>query len=47
MKQIDRPYVIVLNSLNPSDEETISLSKKLSEQYNVPVLPLNVETMSE
>lgn len=47
MKQIDRPYVIVLNSLNPSDEGTISLSKKLSEQYNVPVLPLNVETMSE
>ncbi len=47
MKEIDRPYVIVLNSMHPQDDETISLSKSLSEQYNVPVIPTNVEGMTE
>ena len=47
MKKIDRPFVIVLNSLHPEDLTTKELAKTLFKEYDVPVIPLNVEKMSE
>ncbi len=47
MKEIDRPFVVVLNSTMPQDEKTLSLVGELKEKYGVPVIPLNAEMMSE
>lgn len=37
LKEINKPFVILLNSSNPRNENTIELSKQLSEKYGVPV----------
>ena len=47
LKSIDRPFVIVLNSKTPTTEATTKIKEELMEKYNVPVIPLNVEEMSE
>ena len=41
LKALNKPFVIVLNSLDPSSEYTVELAKHLEEKYNVSVLPLN------
>ena len=47
LKEIGKPYIVLLNSAVPADEKTIKLSEELKEKYNVPVLPINVELMQE
>lgn len=41
-----KPYVVVLNTANPSDEKTISLCKKMSEEYLAPVIAVDVVNMN-
>ena len=47
LKEIGKPYIVLLNSANPSNSETIKLAEDLKEKYNVPVLPINAELMQE
>ena len=41
LKALNKPFVIVLNSAEPSSEYTAQLAEKLEEKYGVSVLPLN------
>ncbi|MFY9505367.1 MAG: hypothetical protein WAP98_00690, partial [Caldicoprobacterales bacterium] len=41
LKQIDKPFVMVLNSKYPYEENTVKLRDALEEKYNVPVLALD------
>lgn len=47
LKSIKKPFVVILNSLNPKDEKTQLLRNELEEKYDVPILPVNVEQMEE
>jgi stage IV sporulation protein A len=47
LKDIGKPFIVVLNTVHPTNSETIELSRSLSESYDVPVLPINVEVMNE
>ena len=47
LSDIGKPYIVVLNSAHPMMPETENLAEKLREAYGVPVMPLNVENMSE
>ena len=47
LKEIGKPFIVVLNSAHPTLPETERLAEKLSDDYNVPVLPLSVENMNE
>ena len=47
LKNIGKPYIVLLNSANPSSEATLNLTQELKNKYNVPVLPINVELMQE
>ena len=47
LKELGKPYIVVLNSANPSNNDTINLANELKEKYNVPVLPINIELMQE
>lgn len=47
LKEIGKPFIVVLNSTHPMLPETERLSEKLSESYGVPVLPISVENMTE
>ena len=44
---IGKPFIVILNTTHPTQTETKELSIKLQEEYQVPVLPINVEAMSE
>lgn len=37
LKEINKPFVIILNTTHPDNENTIALSKQLGEKYDVPV----------
>ncbi len=47
LKEIGKPYIVLLNTANPSSDEAINLTNDLKVKYNVPVLPINVEMMQE
>ncbi len=41
LKGINKPFIVLLNCMYPSSVEAIALSKELSENYGVPVKPIN------
>ncbi|MBQ8657984.1 MAG: stage IV sporulation protein A [Clostridia bacterium] len=45
LKEIDKPFVILLNCRQPEAQET--LRQTLEEKYDAPVVAVNVETMGE
>lgn len=47
LKEIGKPFIVILNSAHPTLPETERMAEKLKEDYNVPVLPLSIEGMSE
>ncbi len=47
LESIGKPYIVLLNSTHPMLPETDLLADKLKEEYKVPVLPINIETMQE
>ena len=41
LKQIDKPFIVLLNCMYPSSNEAVTLAEELSEKYGVPVKPIN------
>lgn len=41
LKSINKPFVILLNSVNPHSESTKALAQSLKEKYGIPVLPVS------
>lgn len=46
LKELNKPFVVVLNSIKPSDPETLKLKVQLEEKYSVPVLATDAANMS-
>ncbi len=47
LKTIGKPFIVLLNSTHPNLPDTEHLTKNMQDEYKVPVLPINIETMSE
>ena len=47
LKEIGKPFIVILNSTHPMLPETERLADKLKEEYGVSVLPINVLNMTE
>ncbi len=47
LKNLNKPFVIILNSTNPTSDDTVKLAYSLEEQYKAPVLPMNVAELQE
>jgi len=47
LKEVGKPFIMILNSVNPTENETETLRQKLVEEHDVPVLCMNVEMMNE
>ncbi len=47
LKEIGKPFIVLLNSLHPSLPETTRLADSLKDEYNVPVIPISIEAMNE
>src|SRR5690625_335684 len=47
LKEVGKPFIMVVNSVHPTDEETELLRQDLSEKYDIPVLAMSIESMTE
>ena len=47
LKSLKKPFVVILNTINPNSEETELLRAELEEKYEVPIVPVNVVDMEE
>ena len=47
LKEIGKPFIVILNSVHPTLPETEKIAEKLRDDYQVPVMPISVETMNE
>ena len=47
LKEIGKPFIVLLNSTHPMVAETERLAENLHEKYSVPVMPISIENMTE
>ncbi|WP_181348219.1 stage IV sporulation protein A [Thalassobacillus sp. CUG 92003] len=47
MKEVGKPFIMVINSVKPHQQDTELLRQQLSEKYDIPVLALSIESMRE
>ncbi len=47
LKEIGKPFIVLLNSTHPTLPETERLAESIHEKHNVPVLPINIDSMTE
>ena len=43
LKELDKPFIILLNSVNPEADSTVRLKNELEEKHGVPVVCVNCE----
>lgn len=46
LRELNKPFIILLNSNDPDSEYTKELAKKLSDKYNTSVMPINCEYLT-
>ncbi|MGE5380563.1 MAG: stage IV sporulation protein A [Methylocystaceae bacterium] len=46
LKELDKPFVIVLNSTRPYAVETVELAEGMNKTFNVPVIPVDAANMT-
>lgn len=46
-KDINRPFMIIMNTINPGSSEVIELCEELSEKYDVPVVPVDCAELTQ
>ncbi len=47
LKEIGKPFIVLLNSTHPMVAETERMAENLHEKYDVPVMPISIENMTE
>ena len=47
LKSINKPFVVILNSVHPESEETRALASELADKYDASVIPLDVASMNQ
>ena len=47
LKELNKPFIVLMNTTRPNNPETLSIVEELKDKYNVPVLPINIESMNE
>ena len=47
LKNINKPFIVIMNSTHPGSAETLNLVNALKEKYNIPVMPMSVIDMKE
>lgn len=47
LKEIGKPFIVVVNSKNPENPDTIQIANSIKEKHNVPTLIIDVDKMNE
>lgn len=45
LKELNKPFIILMNCQNPTDEYSLSLASQMAEKYQTPVMPVNCENL--
>ena len=46
LKAINKPFIVLVNSVHPMTPDTIKIVDSIKEEHNVPVLAMNIENMN-
>ena len=47
LSSINKPFIIILNCLDPASEDSVKLAEEMSEKYSTPVIPVNCLDLDE
>lgn len=47
LREINKPFVVILNCMYPHSKSSLALAEKLEEKYSVPVIPVNCVNLTE
>ena len=47
LKEIGKPFIVILNSIHPTNTDTVRIAREIEDSYDVPVLPISAEKMNE
>ena len=47
LKELNKPFIVLLNSMLPNNEETLNLANELSNRYGVSVIPTDCSKLNE
>lgn len=47
LKEVGKPFIMVINSVRPSSQDTELLRQELVENHDIPVLSMSIESMTE
>lgn len=47
LKEVGKPFVLIINSTRPRSEETLHLRNELAAKYDIPVMTMSVASMGE
>jgi len=47
LKTLGKPFIVILNTVHPTNTQTVRLASEIESNYDVPVLPISIETMNE
>ena len=47
LKNIGKPFIVLLNTTKPYSVETIQAAQEMSQEYDVPVMPVNAEQLKK
>ncbi len=46
LKELNKPFIILMNCQNPNDEYSLNLANQMAEKYQTPVMPINCENLN-
>ena len=47
LKSLNKPFIVILNSTHPNSDATINIKNEISSNYDVPVIPMDIENMND
>ena len=47
LKELGKPFIVIVNTTHPNNPDTIKIVESLKNEYNIPVLPINIDMMRE
>ena len=47
LKTLGKPFIVILNSVHPTNTNTVNIANDIRNNYDVPVIPISVEAMNE
>lgn len=46
LKELNKPFIILMNCQNPMDSYSVEMANRMAEKYQTPVMPINCEKLS-